>query len=129
MGLHSSTTESKPRGLHNQGPPHNVLSLFIFWYSRVGWAPTAPLLKAAQGPPHNVLSPFIFWYFRVGWASTAPLLKAAHGPPHNVLSPFLGYFRVGWASTDPLLKSAQGPPQPGCLHITSCHFLFFGILG
>ena len=61
-------------GQTTRGPPH-VLSpvfvlfvvfcccfLFLFfeggggggvvWYSRVGWASTAPLLKAAQGPPH-----------------------------------------------------------------------------
>ena len=29
-----------------------------------------------------VLSPFIVLAFWVGWASTAPLLKAAQGPPH-----------------------------------------------
>ena len=70
-----------PRDLHNQGAYTYVLSPFYFWYFRVGWASTAPLLKAAQGPPH-VLSPFILWYSRVGWASTAPLLNAAQGPPH-----------------------------------------------
>ena len=42
----------KPRGLYNQGAFTYVLSPFIFGYFRVGWASTAPLLKAAQGPPH-----------------------------------------------------------------------------
>ena len=71
MGLHSPTTEGCPgasttrgllnqgppqpgdsttRGLHNQGPPHMSCHL-LFLYSRVRWASTAPLLKAAQGPP------------------------------------------------------------------------------
>ena len=39
------------RGLHNQGSSTYVLSTLIFWYSRVGWASTAPLLKATQGSP------------------------------------------------------------------------------
>ena len=65
-----------------------VLSPFIVWYSRVGWASTAPLLKAAQGPqqpggpPHMSCHLLFFGYSREGWASTAPLLKAAQGPPH-----------------------------------------------
>ena len=39
-----------------------VLSHFIVWYSRVGWASTVPLLKAAQGPPH-VLNPALTYRF------------------------------------------------------------------
>ena len=85
-GLRTGQAGLLLRGLHNQGASTYVLSPFIFWYSRVEWASTAPLLKAAQGPSQPgaytyVLSPFIIWYSRVGWASTAPLLKAAQGPP------------------------------------------------
>ena len=49
----ASTTRGPPQpgGLHNQGSSTYVLSPLIFWYSRVGWVSTAPLLKAAQGPP------------------------------------------------------------------------------
>ena len=41
-----------------QGPPQPgglhicLVTFYLFWYSRVGWASTAPLLKAAQGTPH-----------------------------------------------------------------------------
>ena len=94
----------------------------MFWYARVGWASTAPLLKAAQGPPQ-----LHYWRLPRGLhsfttegcpgASTAPLLKAAQG------SPQLHYWRLPrglhssttegcpGASTAPLLKAAQGPPQ------------------
>ena len=51
--------------------------LLFFWYSRVGWASTAPLLKAAQGPPqpwslHICLVTFYFLVFkgRVGLYSS-----------------------------------------------------------
>ena len=60
--LGSCVGPPQPGGLHNQGGSTTrgptqpgastyVLSPFTFWYSRVGWASTAPLLKAAQGPP------------------------------------------------------------------------------
>ena len=39
-------------GQYGQGPPRMSCQFLLFWYSRVGWASTAPLLKAAQGPPH-----------------------------------------------------------------------------
>ena len=29
-----------------------IVAFYIFWYSRVGWASTTPLLKAARGAPH-----------------------------------------------------------------------------
>ena len=38
-----------PRGLHNQGASTYVCHLLYIWYSRVRWASTAPLLKAAPG--------------------------------------------------------------------------------
>ena len=40
------------------GALHMSRHLLFVWYSRVGWASTAPLLKASQRPPH-VLSPLI----------------------------------------------------------------------
>ena len=63
--LHSSTNEGCPIAFTTRGgggggggwAPH-ILSPFIIWYSRVGWASISPLLKAAQlpsqpgGPPH-----------------------------------------------------------------------------
>ena len=75
------------RGLNNQGPRHMSCHLLFLGYSRVGWASTAPLLKAVQGSPqpgglHMSCHLLFLGYSRVGWASTAPLLKAAQGPPH-----------------------------------------------
>ena len=40
-----------PKGLHNQGASTYVFASVIYWYSWLGWASTAPLLKVAQGPP------------------------------------------------------------------------------
>ena len=136
MGLHGSTTEGCPGGPPQPGGLHTCLVIFYVLVSRVGWASTAPLLKANQGPPqpgdlHICLVTFCFLVSRVGWASTAPLLKAAQGGFHNqgastyVLSPFIfWYSMVGWGSTAPLLKAGQGPPQPGDLHICLVTFYF-----
>ena len=93
-GLHNQGA-STTRGLHNQGASTYVLSTLILWYSTVGWATTAPLLKAAQRPPqpgglHVCLVNFniVVFYGRVGlhspttegctWASTClnPALNA-----------------------------------------------------
>ena len=50
-GFGTGQAQQLPRGLHNQGASTYVLLHFIVWYSRVGWASTAPLLKVSQGPP------------------------------------------------------------------------------
>ena len=51
-GFRTGQAGRLPRDLHNHEASTYVLSHFIFCYSRVGWASTAPLLKAAQRPPH-----------------------------------------------------------------------------
>ena len=82
---------SCPGAATTRGVSIYVLSPFIylfFGYSRIGWASTVPLLKAAQGPPQpgglyiRLVTLNLFWYSRVGWAFTAPLLKAAQGLQH-----------------------------------------------
>ena len=142
VGFRTGQAGQLPRGPQQPGGLHIVcLVTFILWYSRVGWAYIAPLLKAVQGPqqsggPHIIcLVTFILWYSRVGWAYIAPLLKAVQGPPQSggphiicLVTFILWYSRVGWAYIAPLLKAAQGPPQPGGLHM-SCQLLFCGILG
>ena len=82
VGLHSSTTEGCPGASTIRGGgggfPHMSCHLLLFWYSRVGWTSTAPLLRAAQGPPQSEGGGgshicLVTFYFLV-------LLKAAQGP-------------------------------------------------
>ena len=47
-GFKTGQAGQLPSGLHNRGTSTYVLSPFIFGYSRVGWASTVPLLKAAH---------------------------------------------------------------------------------
>ena len=157
VGLHCSTTVGCPGAstyvllpfifgiLGYGGPPqlhycrlprclHICLVTFYFWYSGVGWASTAPLLKSAQGPsqPGDLQIcrvTFYFWYSRLWWASTAPLLKAAQGPPHMschlLFLVFWGRVGLHSSTTEGCLGAftTRGPPH------MSCYLLFFGILG
>ena len=64
MGLHSSTTEGCPGASTTSGSPYMSCNLLFFWYSRVGWASTVPLLKAAQGPS-TCLNPTMTYLSRI----------------------------------------------------------------
>ena len=57
-GFRTGQAEQLPRGLHKPGRLHICLVTFMFWYSRVGVASTAPLPKAAQGPPPVWIRPW-----------------------------------------------------------------------
>ena len=91
-------------------------------------------LGSCPGASTYVLSPFVFCYSRVVWASTAPLLKAVHGPPqpgdlHICIVTFFWYYRVAWASTAPLLKLPRGFHNQRASTYVLSPFIFGGILG
>ena len=96
VGLHSSTTKGCPgvyttRGLHICLVTF-LINIYIYLYSRVGWASTAPLLKAVQGPPHMFCHLLIYnlfilvFYGRVGLHSSTT--EGCPGASTYVLSPF-----------------------------------------
>ena len=114
--------------LHNHGTSKYVLSPFIFWYSRVGWASSRlPRgLYNRVGCLHICLVTFyfIFCYSRVGWTSRR-LPRGLYnrvGGLHICLVTFyfiFCYSRLGWTSR----RLPWGSPH------MSCHLLLFGILG
>ena len=64
-----------------QGPPHISCRLLFVGILGKGGSPQLHYVRLPRGL-HIYLVAFYCWYSREGWASTAPLLKAAHGTPY-----------------------------------------------